>query len=520
MGARERTENAAASRHKRHIGAIRWNTRSALAAASLGMLLNHCSQLDERSLNEASGGVGGLASGGTKADTSGGSPEGVSGASSGGAHGTGGSAVGNAGQGGNPDGGTTSLGGADPGGAGEVDSGGGTPTGGGDSKGGASATSGGSSAGGKGGSSSPGDSGGSSAGGSAGNSAGGKGGSSAGGSGGSSVGGSAGNSAGGKGGSSAGGKAGSGSGGATCSSDLTTDAMNCGVCGRVCASGSCVASVCQAVTYSLTYNGNGSLSGTIPVDSKKYQQGETVTVAANPGALARLGYVFAGWNTKSDGTGTNYASGSGTFQMGTVNATLYAKWIIRDASGNIYTDVTIGSQVWLVENLKTSKYNDGTTIAAVPDPCDGTGRLWAGDPIYGAYYNGDAVRTGRLAPAGWRVPTVNDWKTLVATTQNNAKAVASTLYWRSSTSTGAVGNDQSANNSTGFYGLPGGHYTATATNGTVGFEANWWTSNFYTDEGSYYGDYYFLAYDNSTIEPNGPAPACSSGLSVKLVRDY
>jgi uncharacterized protein (TIGR02145 family)/uncharacterized repeat protein (TIGR02543 family) len=256
------------------------------------------------------------------------------------------------------------------------------------------------------------------------------------------------------------------------------------------------------------------------VDSKKYQQNETVTVPANPGALTRRGYVFAGWNTKSDGKGTNYASGSGTFQMGTVNATLYAKWIIQDASGYIYTDVTIGPQVWLVENLRTLKYNDGTSIAAVPDLCDDSGRVWAGDPIYGAYYNGHAVRTGKLAPTGWRVPTVNDWKTLVATTQNNAKSVASTLNWRSSTSVGAVGNNQSANNSTGFYGLPAGHYTATATNGTLGFEAAWWTTNFYSEEGSYYGDFYYLGYDDATIEPNGPVSACASGLSVKLVRDY
>ncbi|MGC4086686.1 MAG: FISUMP domain-containing protein [Polyangiaceae bacterium] len=308
--------------------------------------------------------------------------------------------------------------------------------------------------------------------------------------------------------------------GASCSQDLNTDASNCGGCGKVCPGTACVGGVCQPKTYSVTYNKNGALSGTIPTDSKAYQEGETVTVLANPGALARRGYVFNGWNTKSDGKGTNYASGSGTFPMGTINVTLFAKWIIQDASGNIYTDVTIGPQVWVVENLRTLKYNDGTTITTVNGNCDGTGHVWAGDPIYGAYYDGHAVRTGKLAPTGWRVSTVTDWQQLIATTQDNAKSIASTLNWVSSTSTGAVGNNQSLNNSTGFYALPAGYYSAVSTRTRTGSETRFWTTNFYTEESSYYGDYFYLAYDNSTIEEDGTLSACTAGLSVRLVRDY
>ncbi len=77
--------------------------------------------------------------------------------------------------------------------------------------------------------------------------------------------------------------------------------------------------------HSVTYNGNTSTSGTVPVDSSSYQEYDTVTVKANSGNLAKTGYVFAGWNTSANGSGTTYAPGS-TFEMGFENVILYAKW--------------------------------------------------------------------------------------------------------------------------------------------------------------------------------------------------
>ncbi len=78
-------------------------------------------------------------------------------------------------------------------------------------------------------------------------------------------------------------------------------------------------------TYIVIYDGNGSTGGSVPSDSTSYQQGQTVTVQGNPGSLVRSGYVFAGWNTESDGSGTIYTQGQ-TFTMAQANITLYAKW--------------------------------------------------------------------------------------------------------------------------------------------------------------------------------------------------
>ena len=88
----------------------------------------------------------------------------------------------------------------------------------------------------------------------------------------------------------------------------------------------------HAVNYTVTYNANASeqqsgvTTGTVP-NVASYAAGSVVTAAANTGNLARAGFTFAGWNTAADGSGTNYAPGSGTFTInGNIN--LYANWTI------------------------------------------------------------------------------------------------------------------------------------------------------------------------------------------------
>ncbi len=78
-------------------------------------------------------------------------------------------------------------------------------------------------------------------------------------------------------------------------------------------------------TYTVTYNGNGNTSGTVPVDGNRYLAGTSATVARNTGSLAKTEFEFTCWNTASNGSGTNRVVGS-TFAMGSGNVLLYAKW--------------------------------------------------------------------------------------------------------------------------------------------------------------------------------------------------
>ena len=78
-------------------------------------------------------------------------------------------------------------------------------------------------------------------------------------------------------------------------------------------------------SYTLTYNGNGSTGGSVPVDaSSPYAGGSTVTVLGNSGSLTRPSFSFGGWNTAADGSGTNY-NPADTFTIG-ADTTLHARW--------------------------------------------------------------------------------------------------------------------------------------------------------------------------------------------------
>src|SRR5665648_135982 len=96
---------------------------------------------------------------------------------------------------------------------------------------------------------------------------------------------------------------------------------------------------------------------------------------------------------------------------------------VTDIDGNVYHTVTIGTQVWMVENLKTTKYRNGNPItnvtvdvrwAALSDGayCDYK-NLSNNSATYGLLYNWYAVKTGDLAPTGWHVPSDAEWTTLV-----------------------------------------------------------------------------------------------------------
>lgn len=212
---------------------------------------------------------------------------------------------------------------------------------------------------------------------------------------------------------------------------------------------------------------------------------------------------------------------------------------VTDIEGNVYRTVTIGTQEWMAENLKTTKYNDGASIPLVTDDTEWInlttpGYCWyANDETtykntYGALYNWYAVNTDKLCPAGWHVPTDAEWTELEnyliangynydGTTSENkiAKSLASTSGWMSSSDVGDVGNDQASNNSTGFSAFPGGRRNYNGNFDTVGNNGYWWSSTeTFLPTTAYfrYLSYYFshLVSYNYTKD---------YGLSVRCLRD-
>ncbi len=99
------------------------------------------------------------------------------------------------------------------------------------------------------------------------------------------------------------------------------------------------------VEYKLTYDGNNNTSGSVPTDDTKYNLSVNATVQGNTGSLARTGYTFAGWNTKSDGSGTNYSAGSSFTLSG--DTTLYARWF-----KNVDIDETSQSKTYSGSNIE------------------------------------------------------------------------------------------------------------------------------------------------------------------------
>jgi uncharacterized protein (TIGR02145 family) len=205
---------------------------------------------------------------------------------------------------------------------------------------------------------------------------------------------------------------------------------------------------------------------------------------------------------------------------------------VKDIDGNVYQTVTIGTQVWMVENLKTTKYRNGDPIPNVTDDtewsnlttgaqCNYNNDAAIGNK-YGKLYNWYAVSDGRnIAPTGWHVFSDAEWTTLenyvaanLGTSGSVAKALASKTDWASSTDAGAVGNDLTKNNTSGFSALPGGFRYDYGYFSSIGFSGYWWTSTEY--------DYYYawkcnLNYYDPGVHRNSHLK--EDGFSVRCVRD-
>ncbi len=194
---------------------------------------------------------------------------------------------------------------------------------------------------------------------------------------------------------------------------------------------------------------------------------------------------------------------------------------VTDYDGNVYDIVTIGTQEWMKQNLKTTHYKNGVAITypgtdntAWQNNTTGAYAWYNNDETtykntYGALYNWHAVNTGNLCPTGWHVPTDAEWTTL--TTYLGGESIAggklkATTLWNSYTSV--------ATNSSGFSALPGGYRYFDGTCYGIGGYGYWWSSTeSNTTDAWYRGMTYYYSYAYSYYYDK------AAGFSVRCRRD-
>lgn len=151
---------------------------------------------------------------------------------------------------------------------------------------------------------------------------------------------------------------------------------------------------------------------------------------------------------------------------------------INDIDGNTYNTVLIGSQCWLKENLKTSKYRNGIDIPNLSDDlqwetdlggayCCFNNNCITNGNTYGFLYNWHAVNSiNGLCPSGWHIPSNAEWCIMENTVEAGTDPTCNTIGWRG-TNTGNLlkevgiahwsSPNSGASNSSGFTALPGGY---------------------------------------------------------------
>jgi uncharacterized protein (TIGR02145 family) len=201
---------------------------------------------------------------------------------------------------------------------------------------------------------------------------------------------------------------------------------------------------------------------------------------------------------------------------------------VKDIDGNVYKTVKIGNQEWFAENLKTTKYNNGTTIPNVTSNSD-WGNLTSGayawyenneatyKNAYGALYNWYAVNTGNLCPTGWRVPTDAEWTAL--TDYAGGESVAGGKLKSTRTAPDAHPRWESPNTGAtdeySFSALPGGGRGG--DDGTfvgVGDGGGWWSS---TEGGATAAWYWGMSYGLEFVARTNLNKRF--GFSVRCLRD-
>jgi len=195
---------------------------------------------------------------------------------------------------------------------------------------------------------------------------------------------------------------------------------------------------------------------------------------------------------------------------------------VADIEGNTYKTVKIDTLVWMAENLKTTRYNDGTEIPLVTNT-EAWGKLttpgycWYNndeaaykDP-YGALYNGPTVSTGKLCPTGWHVPTREEWQQLRVflndtITGGGKMKEAGTTHW--------LTPNKGADNSSGFTALAAGIRYFEGSFSSVLYSTCIWSATEIDSNDEWYLSLYF---GDAIIKINHSSK--KHGFSVRCLKD-
>ncbi len=193
----------------------------------------------------------------------------------------------------------------------------------------------------------------------------------------------------------------------------------------------------------------------------------------------------------------------------------------RDGDGNEYDTVVIGTQVWLKENLKTTRFNNGVPILNLTDndqwaSTTRTAYCWYNNnPVYkdnyGALYKWYAAR-GNICPVGWHVPTKEDWETLINYLGGESVAggkLKDTKFWASP--------NYGATNESGFSARPAGGSWGTNEDvgGRIGVEGKWWSSSPWSQEKSAWHIIIYNRYSSAEVK----TWMKSAGFSVRCIKN-
>lgn len=205
---------------------------------------------------------------------------------------------------------------------------------------------------------------------------------------------------------------------------------------------------------------------------------------------------------------------------------------LLDVDGNKYKTIKIGTQTWMAENLRTTKYRNGSSIENIEDDeewIEDQKGAWcyyenekSNNIPYGKLYNWYAVTNNKkICPKGWHIPSDEEWTVLINYLDPNAEGgdennnaggkmkSAGTQYWKSP--------NKGASNSSGFSGLPGGIRYEDGSFDDIGSIGEWWSSTSIRGKevSAYTRD---LDFDGNRVWRWDDSPL-SIGLSVRCVKD-